>query len=93
MREEVLGCMKSKDGNVDVVFVDAKFGTTPEQIVSKFDNSLSMVWITENGQVKHTELFDYSVENKVLIAIPCNVQRDAHLKRIAKKFPDFKLIK
>ena len=92
MREEVLGVLKSKDGSIDVVFVDAKFGVSPEGIVSKFDNSLSMAWITPDGQVHHTAMFDYSVENKVLIAIPCNQQSDTHLKRVAEKFPDFTLV-
>jgi hypothetical protein len=92
MREEVLGTMKSKDGNIDVVFVDAKFGVTPEAIVSKFDNSMSMTWVTPNGQIDHTSLFGYSVKQKVLIAIPCNVQTDAHLMRVAAKLPNFSLV-
>jgi hypothetical protein len=92
MREEVLGTLKSKDGNVDVVLVDTKFGVTPEAIVAKFDNSLSMAWVTPGGQIDHTALFDYSVEQKVLIAIPCNVQSDAHLMRVAAKFPNFSLV-
>jgi hypothetical protein len=92
MREEVLGTIKSKDSNIDVVFVDAKFGVTPAAIVAKFDNSMSMVWVTPDGRIDHTSLFLYSVGRKVLIAIPCNVQTDAHLMRVAAKFPDFSLV-
>lgn len=92
MREEVLSVLKSTCGSVDIVFVDARFGTRAEDVVSKFDSSLALCWLDDLGKVEGLPLFWYSIEARVNIMLPGNCGDGRHFARTAKKLPQFYVV-
>lgn len=92
MREEVLCVLKSTCGSVDIVFVDARFGTRPQDVVAKFDSSLALCWLDDLGQVQGLPLFWFSLEAGVNIALPGNCGDGKHFARTAKKLAEFDIV-
>ena len=88
-RPEFLGVIHIPNLKIDLVLFDNKFGTTPEQIVSTFDNCLSRAWLDELGNVVTTEAFDYSVRERRIYTYRGIQTRVGHLLRIARKYPEY----
>lgn len=91
-RPEMLGNIHLilPETDVDIVFFDAEFGTTPQEIVGTFDNSLSKCWIAD-GELHLTSEFERSVQKKTIWTYSDVPTRASHIMRVVAKYPDFKL--
>jgi len=95
-RPEMLAAFKTEAGvEVDVILIDKAIAETPAEVVATFDNSLSRIWLEPDwdagAHVHWLPEFAQSVESRT-IWVPAHIPtREAHLARIADKYPDFRM--
>ena len=96
LRPEMLGVLNFEEIGVDLVFFDAAYGQTPEEIVSTFDTSISRTWLELNKRrtamiVRGAQDFWRSIDQKRIWTYPNVPTRASHLHRVVTKFPGYEL--
>lgn len=95
LRPEMLGVLNLPGSDIDIIFFDARYGTTPHEIVSTFDTSICRCWFERYEDyllnVRGTNDFWKSTQDRHIWTYPGIQTRVSHLRRIMRKFHGYKL--